>query len=326
MRLWGGPRLTGKVGNARLVLVAVVVVGRSPVFFYWVCGGKIIMKKLRSYPLVRDKCKKPSLVLPEALMAYVRDRRGRGSEAEGENFPARAILCFSAGVSDSLRAREDFCETAPFYRSGLHIDIYNCQEKKKNVAPTVVSIGDRGRVAIPPSRRAVVSRFGIGAPASVVCLEKLRALGVREIISVGVVGSLNPDLRTGTKVLLQKAFRDEGCSYHYREPSFCAETPACAFRARLIRELRLRPVVTWTTDAPFRETGEEVMYFRSLGAECVEMEAGALITVGAYYGISVFCLGVVSDHLSVEGGWRPDFFDPSVSKSLREVLNQLLLV
>ncbi len=255
------------------------------------------------YPFVSDKYKKPSLVSPEALMSYV-----GGMEA---NLPSYAILCFADGIAQSLKTHESFLDTIPFHKTGMNIDLYQSPNQLKEVdgkkSPSV----------------CVVSRFGIGAPASVVCLEKLRALKVKKIISLGLTGALNPDLKTGAKVLLQKSFRDEGCSYHYKAPSDYVQISDSKTQAKLIKDFGLKPAISWTTSAPFRETAEEVRYFRSQGVDCVEMEASALMAVGEHYGISVFCLSVVSDHLSPEG-WTPRFFDPAVKKSLYELLNGLL--
>ncbi len=262
-----------------------------------------------SVPFVSDKYKKPSLVSPEALMSYA----GCGTKESNVNpLPSYAVLCFSDSIAKSLRGREDFLETVPFHKTGMNIDIYKPKKYVKKLA-------DKKFMSV-----CVVSRFGIGAPAGVVCLEKLRALGVKKIFSLGLAGAINPDLKTGTKMFLQKCFRDEGCSYHYKAPSDYLEIKKDKTCVKLIEKLRLKPVTSWTTDAPFRETGEEVKYFRSKGVDCVEMEASALMSAGWYYGISVFCLSVVSDHLS-STGWMPRFFDPSVKKSLQETLDQLLL-
>ena len=257
------------------------------------------------YPFISDKHKKPSLVSPESLMSYV--------GGIGASLPSYAILCFADGIAQSFKTHESFLDTVPFHKTGMNIDLYRSPNPLKEV---------RGAKS---ASVCVVSRFGIGAPASVVCLEKLRALKVKKIISLGLAGALNPDLKTGTKVLLQKAFRDEGCSYHYKAPSDYVIIGDSKTQEKLIQNFGLRPVVSWTTSAPFRETAEEVRYFRSQGVDCVEMEASALMAVGEYYGISVFCLSVVSDHLSPEG-WTPQFFDPAVKKSLHELLEQLLFL
>ena len=142
-----------------------------------------------SYPLVPEKYKWSSLVSPEQLV----------KPEEKDILPARAILCFSSAIAHSLRKTQYFEKT--IYKMGCTVDLYKKKSGKKEM------------------RVGVVSDVGIGAPASVLCLEQLRVLGAKEFISVGMVGSLNPDFKIGEKVLIVKAFRDEGCSYHYKTPS-----------------------------------------------------------------------------------------------------------
>ncbi len=257
------------------------------------------------FPLVPETHKQSSMVTSEKLNAYFAKKRGLKNPPR---LPARAVLCFASGLAKALKDHKNFQATLPFYKTGLHIDLY---KNPKNALSTGILL---------------VSRFGIGAPGTVVCLEKLRAYGVKEFISLGLVGALNPALKTGSAVLIKKSFRDEGCSYHYKAPSPYVSAPVTGgkFKA-LARRLKLKPVVSWTTDAPFRETKKAMLYFKSKGADCVEMESSALMAVGEYYKLSVFCAGVVSDHLS-EKAWTPDFFHPAVKKSLYEVLNRILLM
>ena len=246
-----------------------------------------------SYPLVSEKYKWPSLVSTEQLV----------KPEEASILPARVVLCFFNTVAHSLRKTQYFEKT--ICKMGCTVDLYKKKSGKKEM------------------RVAVVSDVGVGAPASVLCLEQLRVLGVKEFISVGMVGSLNPDLKIGEKVIIVKAFRDEGCSYHYKTPSSYMELSHD--KLNLFEKINLKSVASWTTDAPCRETKEEVLYFQSKGVECVEMEASALMAVGEHYGLDVFCMGVVSDHLSPEG-WIPQFSHPDVKKSLHELLNEVLFL
>ena len=93
--------------------------------------------------------------------------------------------------------------------------------------------------------------------------------------------------------------------------------------SNLVKTLQLKEVVSWTTDAPFRETKEELKKLTDLGVDCVEMEAAALISVAQYYGLSACCLGVVSDQL-LPSKWDPQFFNPRVRASLFEMTRQIL--
>jgi len=245
--------------------------------------------------ILLNKHKNKSLVSPEKLISY--------AIKEKIQLPRRAILCLAGGLANSLVKRSDFLTS--FYILGLKIDIYKDKTRGESVS--------------------VVGYIGIGAPAAVVCVEKLQALGVREFFSLGVVGSLSGNLSIGEKVLLKSSFRGESCSYHYKDPCVYMETPRNKTYNKLVKNLSLKPVKSWSTDAPFRETKEEINYFISQGVECVEMESSALMAVGEYYNLSVFCLAVVSDHLSIES-WDPNFHHPSVRDNLKTLLNQALFL
>lgn len=253
-----------------------------------------------SYPISPKKYKQKSLVLPKILIS-------KKENPLNNLLPPRAILCFSPKAAQALKTRNDFKKSLSFYTGDLNIDLYTTKKNNKNISV------------------CVASHFGIGAPAAVVVLEKLRSKGVKQIISLGLVGCLNKTINRGHKVWIQKSFRDEGCSYHYQKPSAYITQDATKTCLDLTKKLNLKSVISWTTDAPFRETKSEVEYFKSQGAECVEMESSALMAAGKYYGISVLCLGVVSDFISIKS-WTPQFSYPEVKKSLNELLNQVLFL
>jgi uridine phosphorylase len=64
----------------------------------------------------------------------------------------------------------------------------------------------------------VVGGFGIGAPAAATVLEELIALGVREFISIGTAGCLQPQRALGEAIVCTGAIRDEGVSHHRHGP------------------------------------------------------------------------------------------------------------
>ena len=196
-----------------------------------------------SYPLVLKKYTESSLVSPEQLV-----------KSKDKNLlPSRVVFCFSNTVARSFKKTQFFERTITSHKTSCTVDLYKKKQSKEEVL-----VG-------------VVSDFGIGAPASVLCFELLRVLGAREFISVGMVGSLNPDLKIGEKVLITKAFRDEGCSYHYKRPSVYITLSKNNISAKMANALKLKSVSSWTTDAPCRETKTEVLHFQSKGVECVEM-------------------------------------------------------
>ena len=63
---------------------------------------------------------------------------------------------------------------------------------------------------------------------------------------------------------------------------------------------------SWTTDAPYRETYEEVEKYRKEGVLTVEMEAAAIFAVTKYLNVEAGALFTISDYLCEEE-WQLHF-------------------
>ncbi len=129
-------------------------------------------------------------------------------------------------------------------------------------------------------------RFGIvgravGAPFAVLVAEQLFVSGCQLLISMSSAGAIAPGLPRPSYVLIEKALRDEGTSYHYLPPApYVSAEPgifAAALKAMLAAGFPAIRGVSWTTDAPFRETAAVVRERLSQGVHTVEMEAAALL-------------------------------------------------
>lgn len=159
------------------------------------------------------------------------------------------------------------------------------------------------------------ARLPIGAPVVAVVLEELAALGVQVVVGVGTAGGLSEHLEPGDVVLCSAALRDDGTSHHYAAPGRWAH-PDASLLDQLRSALPDATVgPTWTTDAPYRETAEEIVSYRREGILTVDMEASALFAVASYLGVkaaSVFC---VSDVLNGPA-WQPHFGTKQVDEAL----------
>jgi len=155
----------------------------------------------------------------------------------------------------------------------------------------------------------------IGAPIAAIVLEELAPLGVETVIGLGTAGGIGTGLHAGEAVVCSAALRDEGTSHHYAPSARWAHPDF-----DLLTELRSalpHAIVgpTWTTDAPYRETIEEITLYRDGGVLTVEMEAAAMFTVGEALGVktaSVFC---ISDTLHGEA-WEPSFHSTGLDNAL----------
>lgn len=139
----------------------------------------------------------------------------------------------------------------------------------------------------------------IGAPGTVSTLEAALALGARQIFFFGVCGSLHPDLRIGDLVLVERAIREEGTSYHYL-PADAPAVPSprlLALACEVLAEEPHRVGTIWTTDAPYRETRTKVARLAAEGVLGVEMETSAVYAMAQFRGVEALSVQIVSDQL-----------------------------
>lgn len=177
---------------------------------------------------------------------------------------------------------------------------------------------------ICPDFRGKVGLAGpaFGAPAAVVLLERLIALGAQGVIGVGSCGSLQPWLGIGSVVVPEVALVEEGTSRQYAPGDSEAKSDPWLSEA-LVKALRENGIVprvgkVWTTDAVFRETRGKVMAFQRAGVLAVDMESSALMTVSALRGVRFACALVVSDELG-ELRWKKGFHKEVFQESLKTV-------
>ena len=241
-----------------------------------------------SYPRFPEKTVWPSVTSPEPF-----------SQTPLEQIPEVAILCYtkflSSALTEVLAAHPDSRPSQVF--AGLHY------------------LG---------SGLALVENTSLlGASMATVQLERLVQLGVRSFIILGIAGSLQEGVEIGHVVVGDRAVRDEGTSYHYLPPSDYA-WPSPELTERVISHLRHSGVQvhiggTWTTDAIFRETAQEVRTLAKAGILTVEMEAAALFSVARFRGVDIAAVFVVSDLVHREGwerGQEGDLLQGAISQAL----------
>jgi uridine phosphorylase len=139
----------------------------------------------------------------------------------------------------------------------------------------------------------------VGAPFAVLIAEELFASGCRLLLSLTSAGQIVPAGLTPYFVIIDRALRDEGTSYHYAAVAeYSNADPALiALTADALCNRPLRVVVgsTWTTDAPFRETSEAIEAAKARGILAVEMEASALYCFAAARKRHVLCFAHVTN-------------------------------
>lgn len=176
---------------------------------------------------------------------------------------------------------------------------------------------------------AGVLNVGIGAPAIATAMEELIALGTSKFFSIGTAGGIQKSLKLADIIVCDKAIRDEGVSHHYLEPSKYIEMSQ-NLTDILSNELsgqglEFKKGSTWTIDAPYRETVQELKEYQSEGVMTVDMEASALASVAKLRKVEFATAFVVSDLLG-ELEWNPQFGIPAVLENLQKVADSAIKI
>lgn len=142
----------------------------------------------------------------------------------------------------------------------------------------------------------------VGAPFAVLVAEQLFASGCRLLISVTSAGQIVNVEKPPYFVLIDRALRDEGTSYHYLPSApYARIDPGLLdlIRSGLPDSLPLIQGGVWTTDAPFRETEAALAFARTEGLLAVEMEAAALYSFAQAKGKPVVCFAHVTNTMGL---------------------------
>src|SRR5512134_3297240 len=191
--------------------------------------------------------------------------------------PEGVLFCLERGLPHRLRWR------IPVERAGaMNADVYAVKKT-------------RGRVA-------VLTSFGGGSPMVMELAEELAVMGAKRMILMTWGGTLQKDIVPGDIVVCNRAIRDEGASHHYLPPAKYVEANEVLVD-ELVEGIRARGGqcligTTWTTDAPYRETREEVMKYQAEGVKTVEMESAGLFTVGQVRAVQTASVVIGMDSLA----------------------------
>jgi uridine phosphorylase len=161
----------------------------------------------------------------------------------------------------------------------------------------------------------------VGAPFAVLVAEELFASGCEALVSISSAGLVASDATPPLFVLIERALRDEGTSYHYLPTArYAAADPALTDAVARALSGTATPLLrgaSWTTDAPFRESASLIAERRVEGILSVEMEAAALLAMGRALRRPVACLAHVTNTMAT----RPDDFEKGGHGGQEEALD-----
>jgi uridine phosphorylase len=142
----------------------------------------------------------------------------------------------------------------------------------------------------------------VGAPFAVLVAEQLFASGCRLLISMTSAGQLRDVRPPPYYIMIDRALRDEGTSYHYESAARFSDAPAklLELMSGAFDHLGIGMVTgpTWTTDAPFRETATLIKERRGEGLLAVEMEAAALYALARKRDLPILCFALVTNQMA----------------------------
>lgn len=204
-------------------------------------------------PLLRHALTSRSAFTPEALVSAVRAER----RLPTESVPTICVLDFDGDLNDWLIAKNVAAphpSWACFHTSMSAIEV------------------DGARCGIIPRT--------IGGPYAVLVAEQLLVSGARVVLGLTSAGRVLDSLPVPSLVVADRAVRDEGTSYHYLPPSETVAATAgindCLAAELQNLGLPLCRGCVWTTDAPYRETYEQLAQHAQQKVLAVEMQAASL--------------------------------------------------
>ena len=231
--------------------------------------------------LERADFRSPSVFKPENMLRESRRQKGLSASA----LPQICILDPDGDIVRYVRSQHGGVRSATW--ACFHTELWEWEEE---------------------GRRFGAVGCAVGASFAVLVAEQLFACGCEFLISVASAGQIADLGPPPYHVLIERALRDEGTSYHYLPSRRFAEAPsellAVAVAAIASRKLDVRSGASWTTDAPFRETSETIASRANEGAIVVEMEAAALYAFAEARSRPVLCLAHVTNRLGREGDFE----------------------
>jgi uridine phosphorylase len=154
--------------------------------------------------------------------------------------------------------------------------------------------------------RLGVVACAVGAPFAVLVAEELFASGCAFLVSMTSAGQVAEGLDLPCVILIEQALRGDGTSQRYLPPGpLISADPAtleAAARGIAAAGVPVRRGMTWTTDAPFRETSSSLATARTAGALAVEMEAAALYAFSRARKKPVICFAHVTNQMAQVDG------------------------
>lgn len=248
-------------------------------------------------PLFDHALDSPSAFKPEELVSAVRETKGLPKL----DVPSVCVLDFDGDLTDWLVGHGMAIPFEPW--ACFHTTMYV--------------------VDAEGYRCGLIART-IGGPYAVLVAEQLRVAGAKLILGLTSAGRVSPSFPLPSLVVVTSALRDEGTSLHYLPPSeaVACPTPISNLLRGELSGLALTVVegAVWTTDAPYRETTEQLQRHAAAGVLAVEMQAASLFAFATSRHIDI---GIVA-HVTNAVGHQEEQFDKGADEDSFSILRAML--
>ena len=232
---------------------------------------------LNRIPLLAHPLEESSAFTPEALLEAVRVARSLPRDP----VPPICILEFDGDLTDwliSTGAAKPWKSWACFHTTMHALEV---EETPCGIVPRT-----------------------IGGPYAALIAEQLKSSGAQVVLGLASAGRVAASVPVPSLVVATAAIRDEGTSYHYLSASRSAVAHATLADSlqRGLGNLGV-PVlsgVVWTTDAPYRETKQQLAEYARQGVLAVEMQAASLFAFAIARGIPVGMVAHVTNAVDRE--------------------------
>lgn len=194
-----------------------------------------------------------------------------------ENFPEVAVVAFSEQVIKVLHKYHN-PEKISDILACVNVPIYKTNFQGADIA---------------------VYCSTLGGSAAAMLLEEMISKGCKKFIFFGSCGVLNQEITEKSLIVPTAAYRDEGTSYHYAPASEYIEVKSANRLAEILYKIEVPYICgkTWTTDALYRETYNNIEKRKNDGCITVDMESASIMAVADFRSVDVYQFFYAADSL-----------------------------
>ena len=256
----------------------------------------------KKLPILNHRYHDASCITPKLFLEYQKKTK---KAPKKDGFPKYCIITSQNNIVEYLKKKLGAKKNKNW--TSNRTNLYTFKIGRKNVG--VINVGQ-------------------GSPQAVIIAEVLISLGTKYFFIIGSIGGLQKKMKIGDLVLINKALRDEGTSFHYLPPSkysFSSKKFSCLFKKFLIKQsVEFVEGAVWTTDAFFRETKKLVAQYQKESVLGIDMKTSALFALAKCREVDICAIFYVSDLLG-NLKWEPHLYSPTAKDRQRVLTDTIIL-